>query len=124
MPNDENMLKAKNNEIVEVYWEHKKGWALGGTSGRYGIFPLSKGIVVSLDQSDQEKIQLVLANKKMVKRGADRKNRSASVAFKDGEAAKKPQAVDPAALLQMQQVPARPAGKRARKRAAAPSADV
>ena len=125
LPHDEHLLRVKNNEILEVYWEHKKGWAIGGINGRYGLFPLSKGIVIPLEQGDQEKIQQVLANKKMVKRSADRKNRSASVAFKDGEAKQQPQAVNAAELLMGGQVALpKPGAKRTRKRATAAAADV
>ena len=120
---EEHLLRVKNNETVEVYWEHRKGWAIGGINGRYGLFPLSKGIVVPLDAKDQEKIQQVLANKKMVKRGADRKNRSASVAFKDGESKQQPQAINAAELLMQAPLP-KPGGKRARKRVTASAADV
>ena len=98
---------------------------IGGINGKYGLFPLSKATTVSLDKADQERIQLVLANKKMVKKSQDKKNRSASVAFKDGQAKKPPTTADPAALLALQQqLPPQNTNKRATRRRAAPAADV
>ncbi|KAL7714683.1 Inversin-A [Entamoeba marina] len=104
---DENLLRVKNNEVVNVYWEHKKGWAIGSVNNQYGLFPLAKGTTIELSKEEKEKITQVLSLKKMVKKGVDKKNRSASVAFKgNDQQTKRTQqavAVDPTALLGLQQ---------------------
>lgn len=128
LPDDENLLRLKNNEVVDVYWEHKRGWALGGVDGRYGLFPLSKGTIVALTKEEQDKVKAVLANKKMVKKGVDRKNRSASVAFKSTEEQKKKTesatTVDASVLLALQQQPIQPAHRARRSRGGAVAKDI
>ncbi|ELP93097.1 ankyrin repeat domain containing protein, putative [Entamoeba invadens IP1] len=78
-------LRVKKDDIVNVFWEHKKGWALGMARGKYGIFPITRSIVVSLEKDELDKIAEILINKKMVEKGVDKKNRSASVATKEPE---------------------------------------
>ncbi|GAB1220369.1 hypothetical protein ENUP19_0052G0023 [Entamoeba nuttalli] len=128
MPEEEELLRLKSNEIVEVYWEHKKGWAVGGINGRYGMFPLAKGTIIPLSKEEQDKINNVMANKKMVKKGVDRKNRSASVAFKETNEQKKISQkstdINPAALLALQQQPTKPVRKPRKTRGGVVAQDV
>ncbi|KAL7721844.1 Inversin-A [Entamoeba marina] len=104
---DDKFLPLNKGDIVDVYWEHKKGWALGSVDGKYGLFPLTKGTLQTLSTEEQQKVNEILSLKKMVKKNADKKNRSASVAFKStDEQIKKAQTattVDPSVLLGLQQ---------------------
>ncbi|ELP89784.1 hypothetical protein EIN_425060 [Entamoeba invadens IP1] len=128
LPDNEKMLQVKSNDVIDVYWESKRGWAIGKLGNKIGLFPLAKSIVVPLEQTDLDKIKEVLANKKMVKKGVDKKNRSASVVSKETQTQAKNTKnaaqvnVNPAALLAMQQLPTQRRAKRTRKAVA--SVDV
>ncbi|ELP92586.1 ankyrin repeat-containing protein, putative [Entamoeba invadens IP1] len=122
---DDNLLSLEINNVVDVFWENKKGWALGQSHGKYGLFPLAKGVTLPLEKDEQKKIGVVLEGKKMVKKNVDR-NRSMSVFKQEKNDAKNVEEkitnLDPQLLVKLQKQQAGGAPKK--RRGGVPSVDV